>query len=63
MIKITNAHRAKLIAAKKSLVAKGWTQSHSVMHDGGATGDFGICFIKNGAAFYLNFTTIDQLPN
>jgi len=63
MIKLTSALRAQLIEAKKTLVTNGWEQSHSVMHDGGATDNFGICFRKDGASFYLNFLTINQLPN
>jgi hypothetical protein len=62
MIKLTQALRAQLIEAKKTLIANGWEQSHSVMHDGGATGNFGTCFRKDGNSFYLNFLTIDQLP-
>lgn len=52
----------KMRDAKIQLTNCGWVQSHSVMHDGGASGDFGVCFIKDGARFYLNFQTVDQLP-
>ena len=60
------ALRAKCDAAKARLVAEGWTFTHSVMHDGGATGNYGSCFIKRSAdgerlSVYLNKDTVDTL--
>jgi hypothetical protein len=61
MIKITNALRAQFAQAEKLLLNTGWTKSHSVCHDGGATGNFGICFIKNGTPIYLNYKTVGTI--
>jgi hypothetical protein len=60
--------RQQLQAAKQQLQAAGWTHSHSVMHDGGPTGNFGLCFIRRTPTgeretFYLNFKTVGSLPN
>lgn len=52
----------KIRDAKIALKERGWEELHSVMHDGGATGNFGTCYVKNGSVFYLNFQTVDQLP-
>lgn len=51
----------KIRDAKIALENRGWVQSHSVMHDGGATGNFGMCYRKDGASFYLNFQTLNNL--
>ena len=53
----------KIRDAKIVLADNGWELSHSVMHDGGPTGNFGMCYLKDGAVFYLNFQTVDKLPN
>lgn len=62
--------REQLSAAKAKLIAAGWQQTHSVMHDGGGTGNFGVCFIRvkptlcgfDRERFYLNVDTFDRLP-
>ena len=53
----------KMRDAKIVLADRGWELSHSTMHDGGATGNFGMCYRKDGVSFYLNFQTIDNLPD
>lgn len=50
---------AKLEKAKKLLLADGWIKSHTVCHDGGATGNFGTCYIKDGKSIYLNIKTVN----
>jgi len=59
---IHTALRRALTAAKLQLINAGWTYAFSVMHDGGSSGEYGACYIKNGAKFYLNKDTVDNLP-
>lgn len=54
------ALKAKLQQAKLQLSANGWTHTHTVMN--GGEGNYGSCYIKNGAKFYLNKDTVDNLP-
>ena len=48
--------------AKAALTSAGWTRTHSVMHDGGGTGNYGTCYVKDGRKFYLNKDTFTNLP-
>jgi hypothetical protein len=61
MIKLTNELRAQFAQAQKLLLADGWIKTHSICHDGGATGNFGICFRKDGQSIYLNYKTVGTI--
>jgi hypothetical protein len=63
MTKLTNALRTQFAQAEKLLLASGWVKTHSICHDGGATGNFGICFRKEGQSLYLNFKTVGPILN
>jgi hypothetical protein len=54
-------NKAQMIAAKKTLERNGWVHTHSVMHEAGATGNYGMAFSKNGQSFYLNKDTITKV--
>lgn len=49
-------------AAQTKLIQAGWVRGASVMHDGGATGNYGVSFSRDGARFFLNKDTIGSLP-
>jgi hypothetical protein len=52
---------AKIAYAQTILTTTGWTKVCSTMHSGGATGNFGILYIKDGEKIYLNFKTVDAI--
>jgi hypothetical protein len=52
--------RNALSTAKSSLISKGWTHTHSITRTPGSK-DYGLCFIKDGAKFYLNVETISEV--
>jgi hypothetical protein len=58
---MTNALRTQIAQAQILLAKNGWTKACSIMHDGGATGNFGIVYRKNGETIYLNFKTVDAI--
>lgn len=51
----------ELIAAKRAMITAGWTFCGSVMHDKGATGNFGLLYVKDGKRFYLNKDTFNGM--
>lgn len=55
----SDIRREKLVEAEKLLTEAGWNKVGSFMHDGGPTGNFGICFHKNKKYIFLNFKTVD----
>ena len=61
MIKLTNELRAQFAKAQKLLLDSGWIKTHSICHDGGATGNFGTCFRKDGQSIYLNYKTVGTI--
>jgi hypothetical protein len=54
-----NNNREKNKEVERLLLESGWTKVGSFMHDGGPTGNFGICFHKNKKYIFLNFKTVD----
>lgn len=52
-----------LKAAKRALEAAGWIHVCSIMHSGGASGNYGLCYLKNEETFYLNKDTYKELPD
>ena len=58
---MTNTLRTQIAQAQTLLAKNGWTKACSIMHDGGATGNFGIVYRKNGETIYLNFKTVDAI--
>lgn len=63
MAKLTNDLRNQFALAQTLLLADGWIKTHSICHDGGATGNFGMCFRKAGQSLYLNFKTVGPILN
>lgn len=47
-----------LQACAHMLKEAGWTIACSMMHSGGATGNFGVCWVKDGRRFWLNRNTV-----
>ena len=55
----TEIRWAKYAKADKLLKENGWTKTSTICHDGGATGNFGTCYCKNGKYIFVNFKTVD----
>ena len=55
--------KTKFATAKLNLINDGWQFVCSVMHDGGATGAYGMLFTKDGAKQYLNKDTVEDILN
>jgi hypothetical protein len=49
----------KYAEAENLLLASGWNKVGSFMHDGGPTGNFGVCYHKNKNYIFINFKTVN----
>jgi len=58
---MTNSLRTQIAEAKVALIKDGWDLVGSIMHDGGATGDFGIMYIKDKDTVFVNFKTAKDI--
>jgi hypothetical protein len=58
---MTNTIRTQIANAKAALVEHGWREIASVMHDGGATGDFGTIYMKEKETVFVNFKTAKDI--